>query len=149
MRGEREQFRRYAHKANPISVVHIKVRRETITESEFIPVIFVPLHDRYQYNITVELGYWAHLDELAQVSGILNAEVLDKVQAVLLDRAYTACPTGVCEVRSMAPRNPAYLLQNMGSGFAVRRTVFRQAWSTVNGGCKLCRPRGTYVSQTT
>ena len=85
MGGEREQFRRYAHKANPISVVGIKVRHGTITESEPVPVIFVPLYDQYQYSITVGLGHWAHLYELAQVSGVLNTEVLNKVQAVLLN----------------------------------------------------------------
>lgn len=100
-----------------------------VTESEAILVVFIPLHEQYQYGIVVGLDDWAHLYELTQILYVLKTEVLWEVQAILLDRAYTACPVGSLRWLRKATRHfPAYLLQNMGSGFLVRRMVFRHAY---------------------
>ena len=61
---------------------------------EAILVLFVPLHGRCQYNVVTRSHSMAHLDKLAEVSDILEAQILRKVQAVLLDRVYTACSIG-------------------------------------------------------
>ena len=97
--------------------------------SEGILIVFIPLHNPYQYNIAVRLGDWTHSYELAQISNVLNTEALRRVQAFLLNRAYAARPVGSLfgKLCDMVRLFPAYLLQNMGSGFAVRRMVFKQA----------------------
>lgn len=63
-----------------------------VAENEAIPVIFIPLHGQCQYGVAVEFGDLTNLYELTQISHVLKTEVLCKVQAVLLDRVYAACP---------------------------------------------------------
>jgi len=56
-----------------------------VAESEAILVVFIPLHEQYQYGIAVGLDDWAHLYELTQISYVLKTEVLCEFQAILLD----------------------------------------------------------------
>jgi len=99
-----------------------------VAKSETVLVVFIPLHEPYQYGITVRSDDWAHFYELTQISYVLKTEVLCKVQAILLNRVNAACPVGSLRWLRKATRHClAYLLQNIGSGFVVRRMVFRQA----------------------
>ena len=63
-------------------------------ESGVILVIFIPLRVQRQYNITVRSAGRTYLYEFTQILDVLKSEVLRKIQTILLNRGYAACPVG-------------------------------------------------------